>query len=142
VTDDDVEKYKGDSGLVLKWLKEIELVKNSKAQKAFEKTGEKILKIYKNHAEKSDDPESPSKVMFNVLWSNVQVLCPSLYSRMPKIVVERRFKDSDPVGRLAAQVAERCTSFNLATQQDRFNYAVKAAVMERLLPGSVLTTGR
>jgi hypothetical protein len=135
VTDDDVEKYKGDSGLVLKWLKEIELVKNSKAQKAFEKTGEKILKIYKNHAEKSDDPESPSKVMFNVLWSNVQVLCPSLYSRMPKIVVERRFKDSDPVGRLAAQVAERCTSFNLATQQDRFNYAVKAAVMERLLPG-------
>lgn len=133
---DEKEKYQGDSGLVQKWLKEIEIVKNSNAQKDYEKTGERISKRYKNLDTTSTATNAvSSKMMFNVLWSNIQVLGPSLYSRMPKIVVERRFKDTDPVGRLASQVAERCTDFNLATQQDRFNYAIKAAVQDRLLVG-------
>ena len=129
------KEYQSDEGLLQKWLKEIDTVKQSKAQQQYEKTGERILKLYKNHDETADGQGGAAKVMFNVLWSNVQVLGPSLYSRMPKIVVERRFKDSDPVGRLAAQLAERATSFNLSTQQDRFNYAVRAAVNERLLVG-------
>lgn len=131
--EEDLKKYGGSpEALVLRWLKEINTVKDSRAQNLFERTGEKIIKNYKNSfLDESDKP----RVMYNVLWSNVQVLKPSLYSRMPKVVVERRFKDSDPVGRLAAQIAERATSFMLSSQQDRFNYAIKAAVEDRLLPG-------
>jgi hypothetical protein len=134
----DLSEFKGPKGCVLRWLKEIELVKNSKMQKAYERIGEKIVKNYRN-AESLQAYQtanvSPARVMVNILWSNVQVLKPSLYSRMPKVVVERRYKDSDPVGRLASQICERATSFMLSDQQDRFNYAVKAAVEDRLLVG-------
>lgn len=136
--EEDLSKYKGNEGVVLRWLKEYELVKNSKGQKAFESIGTKIVKNYKN-AEAlvaSSHSNVPSaRVMLNVLWSNVQILKPTLYARMPKVVVERRFKDSDPLGRLACQIAERATSYAMSTQQDRFNYAVKAAVEDRLLVG-------
>ena len=136
--EEDLSKYKGDEGVVLRWLKEFELVKNSKGQKAFESIGVKIVKNYRNAdalvASTSNNVPS-ARVMLNVLWSNVQILKPTLYARMPKVVVERRFKDSDPIGRLACQIAERATSYAMSTQQDRFNYAVRAAVEDRLLAG-------
>lgn len=136
--EEDLSKYKGDEGFCHRWLKELDLVKNSKQQKAYEKVGEKIVKNFKNadsmNTYNTSGPAS-ARVMLNVLWSNVKVLRPTFYCRMPKVVVERRFKDSDPVGRLACTLSERATSFNMATQQDRFNYAVKSAVQDRLLPG-------
>ena len=134
----DLSTYKGRAGFALRWLKEIDLVKNSKAQRNFERIGEKIVKTYRNSDAMSSTAAAngtPSRVMFNVLWSNVQILKPSLFCRIPKVVVERRFKDTDPVGRLASTVAERATTFMVSTQQDRFMYAVKAAVEDRLLPG-------
>jgi hypothetical protein len=127
-----------DEALVTKWLKEIASVRECKDQQNFERIGERIIKKYKN-AKNTNLADSngvvPLGEMFNVLWSNVEVLMPALYSRMPKVVAERVFKDSDPVGRMAAEVAERATHYQLLSQQDRFNYAISAAVQDRLLPG-------
>ena len=44
---------------------------------------------------------------FNVLWSNTQTVLPALFSRTPQPVVQRRHKDPDPIGRVAASVLER-----------------------------------
>lgn len=134
----DLKNYNGPEGKVNRWLKEIELVKNSKAQKAFEKVGQVICKDYKNADAMvlyNNTSQAPTRIMYNILWSNVQVLKPSLYSCTPKVVVERRFKDSDPIGRLACDICERATSYMVSIQEDRFDYAVKAAVEDRLLPG-------
>ena len=134
----DLKKYQDAKGMVLRWKKELNLVINSKSQQAFEKIGTDIIKKYRNASALQaylSTNVPPARVMINVLWSNVQILKPTLYARMPKVVVERRFKDRDPVGRLACLIAERATSYMLSTQQDRFNYAVKSAVEDRLLPG-------
>jgi hypothetical protein len=133
--EEDLKKYEGDEGIVLRWLKETSLVENSKSQKDFERIGERIVKVYKNTAGADGSDANAKGRMFNVLWATVEVLGPSLYSRMPKVVVERTFKDSDPIGRLAAEIAERCTHYMIQSQQDRFNYAVSAAVQDRLLCG-------
>jgi len=135
--EENLAKYKTDQGFYLKWWKEICAVKDSKYQRVFERQGEKITKAYRN-ADAMDEKKSEDSIaqsMYNVLWSNVQVQKPLLYARMPKVVVERRFSDSDPIGRLACEIAERATSFVLQSQQDRFNYALKSAVEDRLLPG-------
>ena len=137
-SEENLKKYVGDQGIVSRWLKEINLVKNSKSQQGFEKIGVDIVKKYRNaNALQSymTTTVPPARVMLNVLWSNVQIMKPTLYARMPKIVVERRFKDRDPIGRLACTVAERATSFMLSTQQDRFNLAIRSAVEDRLLCG-------
>ena len=140
-SDDNTEnepKSHEDEELVPKWLKEITAVRECKDQQNFERIGDRIVKKYKNAKNVAKTDASgvvPLGEMFNVLWSNVEVLMPALYSRMPKVVAERVFKDQDPVGRFAAEIAERATHYQLLSQQDRFNYAVTAAVQDRLLPG-------
>ena len=63
----------------------------------------------------------------------MQTLQPTLYARTPKPDVERRFRDQDPVSRLAATLLERC----LAYAVDAFNFdaVMRAVVEDRLLPG-------
>lgn len=126
-----------DRALVDRWLKEISTVQQNRRQQSFENIGQRILDKFRNKSDVDTvgTDRWQSNVMFNVLWSNVQVLEPALYSRMPKVVVERTFKDSDPVGRLASEIAERATSYNLMQQQDRFNYVMGQVVQDRLLPG-------
>lgn len=133
---EDLSEYGGPEGMVLRWLKEIDIVQQSNEQKTYEHVGKDITSIYKGSEALENSAEGTSiSVMFNILWANIQVLSPTLYCRMPKPVVERRFKDSDPIGRMACQIAERCITFMLSSQQDRFNYAVRAAVQDRLLVG-------
>ena len=134
----DLKKFKGPKGTVLRYLKELNLIKESKGQRAFETIGEKIIKIYANkQALQIYTQNTPylNKVMYNVLWSNVQILGPTLFCRLPKVAVQRRFKDNDPIGRLACEIAQRCTSYALEDQKWRAMYAGRAAVQDMLLPG-------
>lgn len=131
----DLKKYTTPEQTVLRWLKEYNLVADSSDQKEFEKTGEKVIKFYRNRTDGYNAGTSTPRVMFNVLWSMVQILKPTYFCRLPKVVVERRFKDSDPVGRLASQIAEQATSFYLDSQRDKIIDAIKSAVEDRLLPG-------
>lgn len=135
--EEDLSQYKGTKGQFDRWWKELEIVKQSKSQRAFERIGERIVKNYRaaECLTESKSDNSGTKQMYNVLWSNTQIQKPLCYCRMPKVVVERRFKDADPIGRLAAQGAERAIGFNLAVTQDKFNHAIKSAVEDRLLPG-------
>lgn len=136
--EEDLSKYQGDVGFAARWLKEISLVRDSRQQQSYERIGERIVKNYKNYgalASFNSANVPPGRVQFNVLWSNVQILKPMCYARMPQVIVERRHKDQDPIGRLAAMGAERAVSYMLDDQKDKFNFGMKAIVEDRLLPG-------
>lgn len=70
---------------------------------------------------------------FNVLWSNVQILLPSLYARTPKPDVQRRHKDSDRIARLSAEVLERGIAYEIS--ENRFDDNVIPAILDYLLTG-------
>ncbi len=70
---------------------------------------------------------------FNILWSNVETLQPTLYARLPETVIERRFKDEDPVGKLACEIGERMGNYILQTSS--FDQIMRQVVKDRLLPG-------
>lgn len=134
----DLKKYKGPEGTVLRYLKELELIKESKGQRAFETIGEKIVKTFANRSALqiyTQNAPSLTRVMYNVLWSNVQVLGPTLFCRLPKVACQRRFKDNDPIGRLACEMIQRTVSYSMMDQQWRAFYAGKSAVQDLLLPG-------
>jgi hypothetical protein len=114
-------------GVVARWAKEIALYEKDAGP--WHEKGRKIVKRYKD--ERSAAQESASR--FNILWSNIQTFLPSCYGRNPKPEVERRFKDNDPVGRVASEVLERCLSFVIANTD--FKQLVRAALLDRLLPG-------
>ncbi len=101
-----------------------------KDNEQWENRCEEILKRYRD--ERSDNANmSPRR--FNVLWSNVQTLKPSLYSREPVPIAERRFLDKDVVGRVASQMLERAMRYEM--MDCGFHETVSKCVYDYLLPG-------
>jgi hypothetical protein len=90
-----------------RWMKEIK-----RAQSYFQKweqRGDKLLKLYK----RQQDSSSGSNRKFAMLWANTEVLKPVVTARGPIPQVSRRFKDKDPVGRVASELLERCCSYEI-----------------------------
>ena len=103
------------------------------ATKVFDKWQKRGQKVVKRYRDERDAIEMP-RVKYNILWSNIQVLFPSLYGRMAKPEVSRRYMDSDPIGRLASTMLERVIEYE-TTQFGDFDNAMRGVVEDRLLPG-------
>lgn len=112
-----------------RWVEEIRLYEKE-AEKWTER-GKRIVKRYKD--ERSVRETADGNRRYNILYSNIQTLLPAYFARSPKPDIERRFKDKDDVGRLAAEVWERCVSYFV--ENNIFRHSMKQAVIDRLLPG-------
>lgn len=100
--------------------------------KRWENRAEKIEKMYRDFD--ATQGQSSNSSSFNILWSNVQVLLPAVFSRLPKPDVSRRFKDNDPVGRVASLTLERALSFEVEHYPD-YRAAMEQCVLDRFLGG-------
>jgi len=117
--------------LAMHWKDQINTIKDSVDYKAWIKRGEKIEKRYRDERNRTDDDYNQRR--YNSLWANVEILKPALYGKLPVPVVERRFKDKDPVARGASQILER----GLRNEIEICGYddALSQAVTDYLLPG-------
>lgn len=120
------DKQLTDTDRLERYKMEIQLY--DKTYKTWEKRATKIIKRYKD--ERGESQVNPTR--FNILYSNVQTLFPAAYGRDPKPDIRRRFKDDDVLGRVTADVLERCTQFSV---NDKFSTTVKHCLQDRLLPG-------
>lgn len=85
------------------WLAELDLSKQ--AHDEWLKDAKRVMKLYRG--KKGDNGRS----RMNILWSNVSTLQPALFQKMPDPVVERRFKQKDPVARAVSEVVQRALRF-------------------------------
>jgi len=115
------------SDLARKWKLELELAK--RADTKWVGRVKKIIKRYRDDRGSADQTKK-----YNILWANVQVLLPAIYSRTPKAEVTRRYKDSDPVGRCASEILERSLQYETDQYPD-YMEALKWALQDRLLGG-------
>lgn len=92
------------------WLRQIE--RYEKTFDPWTQQGEKLLKLYA----KQEKTQSSTERQFAMLYANTEVLKPSIYSRPPVPQVSRRFKDKDPIGRLAAELLERGSAYEIERQ--------------------------
>lgn len=128
---DSVEESKK-SGPVYYWLGEIAAARAR--EKEFREEGRRVLSIYNG--------EKPNSIPFNILYSNTETLLPALYSNTPRPVVDRRFKDDDPVGKAASQIGQRTLEYLVDTNSEEyagFDDVVTDAVLDALLPGRAQT---
>lgn len=100
--------------------------------KKWEGQTDKIIKRYKDEYRNGTRGYTESR--FNILWSNVQTAMPAVFSRLPKPDVSRRFKDNDPVGRVASLILERALEFEVDNYPD-YRGAMDEAVLDRFLGG-------
>ncbi len=115
------------------WVREIDACRKREAD--FRKHGQRILELY--------DGTKAEQTPFNILYSNTETLLPALYSLVPRPVVQRRFKDEDPLGKAAAQAGQRVLEFLLDTNLDQyetFDDGMQAAALDAALPGRACTT--
>lgn len=91
---------------------------------------EKIVKRYRDEERNKDTMEC----RFNILWSNIRVAKPAVFSRLPRPDVSRRFKDSDPIGRVAALLLERGLEFEIEHYPD-YRATMNSCVQDRFLGG-------
>ena len=115
------------------WL--LELTASSKREKDWRKEGRDLSCVYAGEKEK--------RVPFNILYSNTETLLPSLYSAIPRPVVDRRFKDEDPIGKAAAEAGRRGLEFQVDTNiegYETYDEAMRSAVLDAILPGRGVTT--
>jgi hypothetical protein len=114
---DDVRKYV------------IEIETYDRVSQKFRTRGQKILRRYRDERRQADEDQ----IKFNILWSNIQTLLPACYAKNPKPECERRFKDDDPIGRVASDILERSIAYFMDCGD--FYDSARSAVLDRLLPG-------
>lgn len=129
------------TGPVQTWLGRI--AAQRKAEKRFLKEGREITKIYEDGKAGVDQGATTEQcVPFNILYSNTETLAPALYNNLPRPVVQRRFKDDDPVGKAASDVVKRVLEYLLDSNDHEysdFDSMMRSTVLEALLPGRGLS---
>jgi hypothetical protein len=101
-----------------------------KTFKKWEGRTSKIVDKYRDSSRQQNNPEA----RFNILWSNVQTITPAIFARLPRPDVSRRFRDNDPIGRVASMMLERALDFELEHYGD-YKSAMKSSVFDRLIGG-------
>lgn len=112
------------------WIEKIALY--DRAFKKWVNRAEAIVKRYRDY----DEAEGSKKERadFNILWANIQTLMPATFARVPKPDVSRRWRDNDPVGRVASLLLERALTFEIEHYSD-YKSAMKGCVLDRFLGG-------
>jgi hypothetical protein len=107
-----------------------EISKYEKEFKTWEGRVKKIIDRYRDEARK----DKTQQARFNILWANVQTLVPATFSRLPQPDVSRRFRDNDPVGRVASLILERALEFEIQHYPD-YKATMRQSVFDRFLGG-------
>lgn len=115
-------------GIAKRYIAEIDLYEA--LTKDWKKRAKGIVDRYRD--ERQDLDRNIPK--FNLLWSNIQTTLPIYYAKIPKADVQRRFKDQDPIGRVACEIAERALDFAIEST-DRFDRTMKQGVEDFALVG-------
>jgi len=98
--------------------------------KEWEGRTDRIIKRYRDDSRTRNNPNAK----FNILWSNVQTITPAIFARLPRPDVSRRFRDNDPIGRVASMMLERALEYEIEHYGD-YKSAMNASVQDRLLGG-------
>lgn len=97
-------------------------------EKEYRKLGQESVQLYEG--DKADDTP------FAILYSNIETLVPAVYNARPIPIVQRRYKDADPLGKAVCDVSTRALKYLIDVESpnyDSFDELTQAAVLDGLL---------
>lgn len=109
------------------WLDQI--AQYEREFKKWETRAKDIIEVYRD-----DKYKTRKTAKFNILWSNVQTLVPATFAKLPQPDVSRRFKDQDPIGRVAGMILERALDYEVQHYPD-YRATMSQCVHDRFLGG-------
>lgn len=132
VTDDDDNTRAKDADFCKKWTDKIAAA--LKREKEFRKQAKMCVELY--------EARQPEHNPFAILYSNTETLQPALYNATPVPVVERRFKDADPIGKVASETSTRLLKYLIeaeSAEDDNFDELMQPAVLDVLVTNRGIT---
>lgn len=90
------------------YLDKIDSALNAPEMREWQERCKKIRKKYRY-----EQSQSVKARKYQILWSNLEVLKPAVMAKPPLPVVQRRYRDQDPVGREACELLERACRFQV-----------------------------
>lgn len=105
-----------------------------KREKNYRISAQKCVDLY--------EAKKPDETPFAILYSNTEVLAPAVYNARPIPIVQRRYKDADPVGKAVCDVSIRMLKYlidNETDSYDGFDDLIQAAVLDSLVTNRGLT---
>jgi hypothetical protein len=122
---DDDKLGTSDADIVTRWRAELEAARKGPHKRWIERA-KKAIRRYRDENVDDIDGGSPKRnAQFNVLWSNAQTIAPSIYSKPPTPVVERRYLDRDVIGRAAATILQRVLAFQVESPESDFHETMR-----------------
>lgn len=100
----------------------------------FTKWEGRSAEIGKRYRDDRSDRTGPKQHKFCVLWSNVQTLQAATFSKLPQPDVSRRYRDNDPVARVASLIVERGLDYQIQHYPD-YRATLKQDILDRFLGG-------
>ena len=117
------EKYK-------RWKDEI-----CQAEKELEEWHESGRKVNRRYLDEREALDAGNR-KFNIFTANVGILQSALYSKIPEVDVDRRFKDpEDDIARVASNIMQRAITQDLNVPDCLFSQVMTECIEERLVPG-------
>lgn len=89
----------------------LDLIETTQNMPEFKDWADRCKKIRKKYRYEHSSTTKTRK--YQILWSNMEVMKPSVMAKAPMPVVQRRFKDKDAVGREACDLLERACRFQV-----------------------------
>ena len=128
---------KGAPGVVARWIAELDL--SDKVEKNWRERAKDVQERYRDEKSQNERRYSSSN-RYNILYSNIQTICPALYNQSPTPDVRRRYRDADPVGKEISEVLERALSFTM--DDCDFDRYMRLAIKDQQICGRGVTRVR
>jgi hypothetical protein len=117
-------------------LYERELAAAKKELERWQETASRVVKRYLGGKTTSAASVSDDGGVFNLFWSNVNILKAALYAKQPRADVSRRHKDyMDDVARVGGEMIERILNLDMDSRASDFDAALRHVIEDRLVPG-------
>lgn len=111
LADPDEELGEDEAGVVHRWKLELDAARKGPYKRWMTRAKKSVRRYRDEDMDNEDAGLRKRNAQFNVLWSNVQTVAPSTYSRAPKPVAERRYLDRDVIARAGATILQRSLSY-------------------------------
>ena len=128
---------KGAPGVVARWIAELDL--SDKVEKNWRERAKDVQERYRDEKSQNERRYSSSN-RYNILYSNIQTICPALYNQSPTPDVRRRYRDADPIGKEISEVLERALSFTM--DDCDFDRYMRLAIKDQQICGRGVTRVR
>ncbi len=113
-----------------RWKDEITMAEKEFAN--FQTRGRNTVRRYKDERDSVDGSERK----FNIFTTNVEIMKSSLYAKLPKVTVARRFgQANDDPARVASMMLQNAIMQDIDEPECNFGQVMRDAIEDRLVPG-------